>query len=105
MKAVWKVLEDANADVVLAGHDHDYERFAPQDVNGRRDEAHGIREFIVGTGGARLTPLLFGKVNSEVSNNNTFGVLKMVLKDSSYEWEFLPVAGSKFTDQGKGKCH
>lgn len=105
MRPVWQALEDANADVVLAGHDHDYERFAPQDVEGRRDNAHGIREFIVGTGGARLTPLLFGKINSEVSNNNTFGVLKMVLKENSYEWEFLPVAGSNFTDHGKGECH
>jgi hypothetical protein len=105
MKPVWKILEDADADVILSGHDHDYERFAPQNIDGQRDETHGMREFIVGTGGARLTPLLFGKVNSEVSNNNTFGVLKMVLKENSYEWEFLPVAGSSFADHGKGECH
>lgn len=105
MKPVWKILEDANADVILSGHDHDYERFAPQNLDGQLDDTHGIREFIVGTGGARLTPLLFGKANSEVSNNTTFGVLKMVLKENSYEWEFLPVAGGSFTDHGRGECH
>jgi hypothetical protein len=105
LKEVWKLLDAANAEVVLAGHDHNYERFAPQNADGRRDDTRGIREFVVGTGGARLTPLLFGKENSEVNNNNTFGVLKMVLKEDSYEWEFLPAAGSSFTDHGKGECH
>jgi hypothetical protein len=105
MKETWKALEAANADVILSGHDHDYERFAPQDVDVRRDDAHGIREFIVGTGGAYLTPVFLRKANSEIVNNQTFGVLKMTLKDSSYEWEFIPVAGSTFTDHGKGECH
>ncbi len=105
MKETWKVLEDAHADVILSGHDHDYERFAPQNVNGERDDAHGMREFIVGTGGAYLTPLFFRKENSEVSTNTTYGVLKMVLKEDSYEWEFLPVGGSTFADHGTGTCH
>jgi hypothetical protein len=105
MKETWKALEAANADVILSGHDHDYERFAPQDVDGKRDDAHGIREFIVGTGGAYLTPIFLHKANSEIVNNHTFGVLKLTLKANSYEWEFIPVAGSTFTDHGKGECH
>ncbi|MGZ3158286.1 MAG: metallophosphoesterase family protein, partial [Burkholderiaceae bacterium] len=105
MKETWKALEAANADVVLSGHDHDYERFAPQNVNGQRDDEHGIREFIVGTGGAYLTPMFLRKENSESSSNTTYGVLKMVLKENSYEWEFLPVPGSAFSDRGTGECH
>jgi acid phosphatase type 7 len=105
MKETWKALEAANVDVVLSGHDHDYERFAPQNVDGQRDDAHGIREFIVGTGGAYLTPMFLRKENSEISNNSTYGVLKMILKENSYEWEFLPVPGSTFTDHGTGECH
>lgn len=105
MKETWKILEDANADVILSGHDHDYERFAPQNVSGERDDQYGMREFIIGTGGAYLTPMFLRKENSEIRNNTTFGVLKMVLKEDSYEWEFLPVAGSTFTDRGSGKCH
>jgi 3',5'-cyclic AMP phosphodiesterase CpdA len=105
MRNAWKLLNDANADLVLVSHDHDYERFAPQDPDGKRDDAHGIREFVVGTGGARLSPFFLRKDNSEITFNDTHGVLKLVLKENSYEWEFLPVAGSSFTDQGKGDCH
>jgi hypothetical protein len=105
MKEVWQALNAAGADVVLAGHDHDYERFAPLDRDGKRDGAHGIRQFVVGTGGAVLTPLRLPKSNSEVSDNSTHGVLKMVLKESGYEWEFLPVPGNDFSDRGAAFCH
>jgi hypothetical protein len=105
MRDVWQVLKAADAEMVLVGHDHDYERFAPQDAEGQRDDAHGIREFVVGTGGAKLTPFVLRKANSEVSNNSTHGVLRMVLKDTGYEWEFLPVAGGGFTDRGSALCH
>jgi len=105
MREFWQLLQAAHADVVLTGHDHDYERFAPQDADGTADIAHGIREFVVGTGGAYLTPFLFRKANSELANATTHGVLKMNLKDNGYEWEFLPVAGSKFTDHGVAFCH
>lgn len=105
MQDVWQALYAANVDVVLVSHDHDYERFAPQDSEGRRDSARGIREFVVGTGGAHLTPLGFRKSNSEISDNTTHGVLRMVLKDSGYEWSFLPVAGDGFTDRGAALCH
>ncbi|HJW55180.1 MAG TPA: metallophosphoesterase [Burkholderiaceae bacterium] len=105
VKDLWQALSAAGADVVLVAHDHDYERFAPQDNTGRRDDIHGMREFVVGTGGARLTPLMFGKANSEVKNNSTHGVLRMVLKDTGYEWEFMPVPGGNFTDRGAALCH
>jgi hypothetical protein len=105
MREFWQLLQAAHADVILTGHDHDYERFAPQDADGNADSAHGIREFVVGTGGAYLTPFLFRKANSEIANASTHGVLKMALKDNGYEWEFLPVAGSSFTDHGVALCH
>ena len=105
MKDVWDVLQAGDADLVLNGHDHNYERFAPQDGQGNRDDKRGIREFVVGTGGAKLTMLGLRKQNSEASDNASHGILKLVLKDSGYEWEFLPVAGETFTDHGVGLCH
>jgi hypothetical protein len=105
MKDAWRMLHAANADVVLSGHDHDYERFAPQDADGRRDEARGIREFVVGTGGAQLTSFGLRKSNSAVSDNRAHGVLRMVLKETGYEWEFLPVSGGFVSDRGAALCH
>jgi hypothetical protein len=105
MRDVWQALAAANADVVLASHDHHYERFAPQDAEGRRDDASGIRSFVVGTGGARLSRLSSRKPNSEISGNSTHGVLRMVLKDTGYEWEFLPATEGGFTDRGTSLCH
>jgi hypothetical protein len=105
VKDLWQALEAAGADVILSSHDHDYERFAPQDSNGRHDEARGIREFVVGTGGAKLTPITWSKTNSVVINNTTHGILRMVLKDNGYEWEFMPVDKDGFTDHGTGLCH
>jgi acid phosphatase type 7 len=105
MKDFWQALEAAGADVVLVGHDHNYERFAPQDSNGRLDEAHGMREFVVGTGGAGLTPLGWTKPNSDISNNTTHGVLRMTLKENGYEWDFMPVDKRAFSDHGVALCH
>ncbi|MDB5840793.1 MAG: alkaline phosphatase [Herminiimonas sp.] len=105
MLPVWKILAAANAELVLASHDHDYERFAPQDGAGRRDSATGIRHFVIGTGGAQLTPLRLAKANSEVRDNSAHGVLKLVLKDTGYEWEFLPATQGGFTDRGTALCH
>jgi acid phosphatase type 7 len=103
--AFWQALYDFNAELILNGHDHDYERFAPQDPNGKADPKRGIREFVVGTGGK--SHRLFGihKSNSEVRNNNTFGVLKLTLKATGYDWKFIPEAGKTFTDSGSGSCH
>jgi len=105
MRPSWDALYAANADVVLSGHDHDYERFAPQTPSGAADSARGIREFVVGTGGRELRPFGTIKPNSEVHHAETFGVLKLTLHPNSYEWKFVPVAGKTFSDSGKSSCH
>jgi chitodextrinase len=101
----WQLLYSAHADVVLNGHDHIYERFAPQDPNGNLDTANGIREFIAGTGGANHTSVATVAANSLVRNASTFGVLELTLHPSSYDWTFVPVAGQTFTDSGSASCH
>jgi len=105
MKPLWQALYDANADVIIGGHDHNYERFAPQDPGGRSDAARGIREFVVGTGGKNHRPILLGKPNSEVRNADAFGVLKLTLRTGAYDWQFIAEAGKQFTDSGTGNCH
>ena len=100
------MLYHAGADVVINGHDHDYERFAPQDPDGHADPKHGIREFVVGTGGKNshrffTTP----KPNSESRQADTFGVLKLTLHPKSYDWQFVPQGGKMFNDSGSGRCH
>jgi hypothetical protein len=105
MGPIWQVLYDFNADIVLSGHNHQYERFAPQNPNGQPDPARGIREFVVGTGGAGHYK--FGTIqrNSEVHNSDTYGVLKLTLHPGGYDWQFVPVAGATFIDSGHGTCH
>ena len=105
VQPLWQALYDANADLVLSGHDHDYERFAPQTPVGVADPARGIREFVVGTGGRSHYAQGTLKANSEVFNGTTFGVLKLTLSTGSYAWEFVPIAGGTFTDSGTGNCH
>jgi hypothetical protein len=102
---LWHALYEAHADVVLAGHEHSYERFAPQTPDGRLDPENGIREIVVGTGGKDHTPLGSAQPNSEVRNANTFGVLQLTLSPGKYDWEFVPEAGKSFTDSGSGICH
>lgn len=104
MTAVWQALYDYGADLLLSGHDHDYERFAPQDANGVADPVRGIRQFVVGTGGGSLYPLGTPIANSEVGRDDTLGVLKLSLYPTSYTWAFIPVAGQSFTDQGSAPC-
>jgi hypothetical protein len=105
MKPLWQALYDANAEVVVNGHDHNYERFAPQNPDGGSDAARGIREFVVGTGGKNHRPMALSKPNSESRNADTFGVLKLTLRAEAYDWQFIPEAGKSFTDSGTGKCH
>ncbi len=105
MQPIWQALYDNGAEVVLSGHDHDYERFAPQDAHGVADPARGIREFVVGTGGKNYYPIGAPIANSEVRNAFTFGVIKLTLHPTSYDWEFIPEAGKTFTDAGHGVCH
>jgi hypothetical protein len=102
---VWQALYDFNADVVLSGHEHNYERFAPQTPTGAADAARGIREFVVGTGGANHYTGHNAIPNSEVFNGSTYGVLKLTLSATSYSWQFVPVAGQSFTDSGTASCH
>lgn len=102
---LWLALEDAGADVVLTGHDHDYERFAPLAPDGRPTTTGGIRQFVVGTGGRSLYPFGVPVAGSEVRSAAAFGVLQLTLRDENYDWRFLPVAGSKFTDSGSDACH
>jgi hypothetical protein len=101
----WQALYDANADVVINGHDHDYERFAPQAPDASPDSARGIREFVVGTGGKNHRPFVAPHANSEVRNADAFGVLKLTLRAGAYDWQFIPEAGKSFTDSGSGTCH
>jgi acid phosphatase type 7 len=105
VRPLFRVLYANGADVVLAGHNHNYERFAPQDPSGRRDDARGIRTFVVGTGGA--SHYTFGPVapHSETRSSDTFGVLRLTLAEGTYDWHFVPVAGATFTDRGTGTCH
>jgi acid phosphatase type 7 len=103
MQEVWRVLDSAGVDVILVGHDHNYERFAPQTSTGVADP-NGVREFVVGTGGASLRSFATIRANSEVRNSNSWGVLKMTLYTDRYDWQFIPVAGATFTDQGSANC-
>ena len=105
VKPLWQALYDANADVIIGGHDHDYERFAPQNPEGAADPKRGMREFVVGTGGKNHRPFGEIKANSEVRDFTAFGVLKLSLRPAGYDWEFIPEAGKGFTDSGSGSCH
>ncbi|HUS16780.1 MAG TPA: metallophosphoesterase [Chloroflexia bacterium] len=105
MQPIWQALYDAGAEVVLSGHDHHYERFAPQDATGRLDQDRGIREFVVGTGGKSHYPIGPPIPNSEVHTGSTYGVLKLTLHAGSFDWQFVPEAGRAFTDRGTGVCH
>ena len=105
LQPLWQALYDANADLILSGHDHDYERFAPQTPAGIADASRGIREFVVGTGGRSHYNLGTLKANSQIFNSTTYGVLKLTLSAGSYAWQFVPVAGGTFTDSGSGICH
>ena len=103
--AFWQALYDANADLILVGHEHDYERFAAQDPSGVADGARGIRQFIVGTGGKNGTAFGTVRANSEVRQTGTFGVLRLTLSSAGYAWAFVPEAGKTFSDTGTGTCH
>lgn len=105
LKDLWRDLQDAHADLMLAGHEHSYERFAPQDPDGNADEKNGIREIVVGTGGRSHDPLGTALPNSEVRNFDTYGVLKLTLWADRYQWEFIPVNADGFRDSGEGTCH
>ncbi len=106
VKPLWELLYGAGTEIVINGHDHDYERFAPQDPEGHLDAMRGIREFVVGTGGKNSHRKMgIVQPNSKVRNDDTYGVLKLTLHATGYDWEFVPEAGKTFTDAGSGNCH
>jgi hypothetical protein len=105
LKQFWKDLYAAHADLILAGHEHSYERFTPQDPEGHADPEHGIREIVVGTGGRSHDLLGFAMPNSELREWDTYGVLKLTLSPGKYAWEFIPEEGKTFHDSGSGVCH
>jgi len=104
---LYQTLYDGGVDVILAAHVHSYQRFAPQNPQADLDNAFGIRQFIVGTGGknVRLGDFIPGVPNWEVWEDDTFGVLSLTLNPGSYDWEFIPEAGQTFTDTGSQACH
>jgi hypothetical protein len=92
-------------DVVLSGHEHNYERFAPQDPNGKADPQRGIWEFVVGTG-ARVTILSWlPSLTVKSTSDESYGVLKLILHPHSYEWQFVPVEGETFSESGSARCN
>ncbi|MGH8991352.1 MAG: metallophosphoesterase family protein [Acidimicrobiia bacterium] len=105
LRPFWQALYDGGADVVLAGHDHVYERFGPQTATGGADAGFGVRQFTVGTGGKSHYGFGNPLPNSEVRHSGTTGVLRLTLRDQGYDWRFLPEPGGTFTDSGTGACH
>jgi hypothetical protein len=102
MRELFKAAYDGNVDIVINGHDHNYERFAPQDAEGRADAVRGVRQFVVGTGG--VTPYTeFNKKPNSEDFKFTYGVLKLTLSPGAYAWDFIPVTGAH--DTGSGVCH
>jgi dipeptidyl aminopeptidase/acylaminoacyl peptidase len=106
MRPIWQALYDGGADVVLNGHAHIYERYAPQTPDAAPDPARGIRQFVVGTGGKSHQGFTALRANSELRDRRSYGVLALTLHPGAYDWSFLPAAGShRFTDTGTSACH
>jgi hypothetical protein len=104
LQPAWELLYRAGAEIVLNGHAHTYERFAPMAPDGTRDDRNGIRELIVGTGGAALRPPPRVRANSEIQITDAFGIARLVLHPTSYEWQFIDTDG-RARDEGTGSCH
>ncbi len=102
---LWQALYEAGAEVIVVGHDHNYQRFAPQTATGVADSARGIRQFVAGMGGAGHYNFSSPIANTEAYDTNTYGVLKLTLGPGTYSWEFIPEAGMTYTDAGSGTCH
>jgi acid phosphatase type 7 len=100
---LWNDLYAAHADVVLNGHDHNYQRFGPLNPSGASDP-NGIREFVVGTGGWGHYGFMTSTPRPEVQNGTDYGLLKLTLHPGSYDWRFTPIGGASFTDSGSGTC-
>lgn len=105
MRPFFDALHAAGVEIVLSGHEHIYERFAPQKADGTADPARGVRQFVVGTGGHDLNPMGTVLPNSEFRQNTTWGVLRLTLGQGNYGWQFVPVGGGAALDAGTGACH
>ena len=103
-RTFWRDLYDAHADLVLNGHSHQYERFAPQNPDGVADPDRGVMQFVIGTGGKNLKGFWRNKANSLVRNSSSYGILKLELQEKSYNWAFLSENG-QVLDSGSGECH
>jgi len=101
----WQALYEAGAELVLSGHEHDYERFGRQTPDGEIDTRSGIRQFVVGTGGASVRRIGAVQPNSVTRSSDTFGVLMLQLHPTDFDWTFVPEAGKTYHDQGTGQCH
>ena len=99
----WDVLYEAGADLVLNGHEHDYERFAPLDPVGLAADVRGIMQLLVGTGGAELREIKDPVANSHVRSSLAYGVIELRLNQSGWRWQFYPTDHS-FIDAGAGRC-
>ncbi|HEV8178131.1 MAG TPA: Ig-like domain-containing protein, partial [Gemmatimonadales bacterium] len=105
MRHVFDLLHKAGAELVINGHEHNYQRYAPQTANGVSDPERGVREFIIGTGGKGVGVGGMPFPNREVAYGGGFGVLKLKLYRESYSWEFVSVPGENFSDRGSTSCH
>jgi acid phosphatase type 7 len=100
---LWNALYDARADIVLSGHDHNYQRYPPMNKRGAIQRGRGIRSFVVGTGGASLDEVR-ADPRRRAANDSTWGLLKLTLRPAGYRWRFLSVAGGRYRDSGSGTC-
>lgn len=107
VKPFWNTLYNRGAEIILSGHAHRYERYAPITPGGAKNLRNGIRQFVVGTGGEPGGTEIYRKdaPNMQVVKTNVYGVLRLSLRADSYAWRFVPVAGKTFTDSGIGRCH
>jgi hypothetical protein len=102
--ALWDALVEAGAELLVTGHDHSYERFAPMDANDALDPETGVRQFVVGTGGAQLRSFKAPLPNSE-ARAVVHGVLMLRLGEGAYTWDFIPATPGEFADSGSARCH
>jgi hypothetical protein len=103
LRDLWELMYNLGGDLVVNGHDHVYERHAPVNPDQRRDDARGIRQFTVGTGGAVLYGRMRTAINSELLISS-YGILRLKLDPALYEWQFMDVDGN-VVDRGLNVCH
>ena len=105
VRPFWAALYDANADLVLSGHEHFYERFAPQTPDGVGDPVRGIRQLTLGMGGKGRHGFVSVAPNSEVRDNSTVGLAELTLRPGAYDWKLVRAPTGSVADSGSGQCH